>query len=283
MVVLLIILGCLFTRGIYEDKASAFRNEVISVFSDLNELSTRLNKYQIKKIGKIDVLANYKGAHGENFPHDFSFKYALKNNKIYFENEDGYNTLTINQDLFSFINGLTAKINVDDVKLFNDSTNLPSAKVNIDSKYLNKLYGTNFKTIEVTVYFGNILSKNIDKTIIKIDNITITKINKNYVINVDDYNIKFNFNKSGYSLNINDNIKMNVFNEVNSDRYTLVVGNYVYSFTLNGESLDFVASTGASIYNSIKVIAHYEDTQLKLEREIDKKDNPITRYFSEVK
>lgn len=283
MIVLLIILGCLFTTKIYKDKASAFHDEVISIFSDLNELSTRLNRYPIKNSGKIDVSANYKGAHGENFPHDFSFNYALKNNKIYFENEDGYNTLTINRALFNFLNGLTAKLNVDDVKLFNDSNDLTMAKVNIDSKYLNQLYGTNFKNIEVTVYFNNILSKNIEKTVIKLDDTIITKSGNNYVINIDDYIIKFNFNKSGYSLNINDNIKMNAFNEINNDRYTLVVGKYVYSITLNEENIEFVASTGASIYNSINVKAHYEDIQLKLEKELDIKENPITRYFSEVK
>lgn len=283
MIFLLIMMMGLFAKKIYEDKADVFNEELTSILTDFKELSAKVSRYEIRKSGKIGILANYKGAHGENFPHDFEFYYEIKDNKIYFENKDGYNSLNLNSDLLNFLKSFTNKIEENKVRASNSSINFTTASLNLNVEYINSVYKTSFKDITATIYFDNFLSKNVEKTVIKIDEMTITKIGKSYIIDVDDYNIKFNFNKNGYSLNINDNIKMNVFNETTNDRYTLVVGEYVYSFTTKTDGIDFVASTGASIYNSINVVAEYEDVELKYEEELDIKDNPITRYFNEAK
>ena len=282
MIFLLIIMMGLFAKKVYEDKGEVFNEELTTILNDFNELSTKIGRYEIKKSGKLSISANYKGAHGENFPHDFEFNYALKDNKLYFENQEGYNSLNLNKDLINLLKSLSKKIESDKVRASHSVINFTEASLNLNVEYINNIYKTSFKEITATIYFNNFLSKNVEKTVIKIDDITLTKIGKSYIIDIDDYNIKFNFNKSGYSININDNIKMNVFNETTNDRYTLVVGEYVYSFTVKSEGIDFVASTGASIYNSINVIAKYEDIELKLEEELATKDNHITRYFSEV-
>lgn len=283
MLSLIIIMLGLFAKTIYEDKAEVFNNELTSMIKDFNELSTKINRYEIKESGKLDISANYKGAHGENFPHDFEFNYALKENKLYFENDKGYNSLNINKDLINFLKSLSNKIDADKIQLSHSEVKFTTASVKLNVGYINKIYNTSFKEITANIYFENFLSRHVQKIVIKIDNITLTKIGNSYVIDVDDYNIKFNFNKQGYSLNINNDIKLNAFTETTNDRYSLVVGKYVYSFSVKGDGIDFVASTGASIYNSINVIATYEDVELELEKELDKEDNPITRYFSEVK
>ncbi len=283
MIALLILTSGLFVKKVYEDKAEVFKEEIENILQDINELSTKLNRYELQSTGTLAISANYKGAHGENFPHDFTFNYALEKNKIYFENEDGYNSLSLNKKLLGFIKGMTKKIDASQVTLSNTSINFTNPSIDIETKYLNEIYNTNFQKIKSTIYFENVLSKKIDRTVIQLDDITITKTGKSYIIEIGQYNIKFNFNKKGYSLNINDNIKMNVFNETTNDRYTLVVGAYVYSFTVNNSSIDFVASTGASIYNSINIVAKYGKYELKREKELAVVDNPITRYFSEVK
>lgn len=283
MIFLLIIMTGLFAKKVYEEKGKVFNEELKTILTDFNDISTKLNRYEIKKSGTLAISANYKGAHGENFPHDFEFSYALKDNKIYFENKDGYNSLNFNKDLITLLKSLNNKIETDKVRASNSTIGFIESSLNLNAEYINNIYKTSFKDITATVYFNNILSKHVEKTVIKVDDITITKIGKSYTIDVDDYHIKFNFNKNGYSLNINDHIKMNAFNETTNDRYTLVIGEYVYSFTIKGEGIDFVASTGASIYNSVNVVAEYSDIELKLEKELDVKDNPITRYFSEVK
>lgn len=283
MIFLLIMMMGVFAKKIYEDKGEVFNKELTTFLNDFKDLSTKVSRYEIKKVGKLSISANYKGAHGENFPHDFEFNYALKGNKIYFENKDGYNSLNLNKDLIDVLKSFNKKIEVDKVRASNSTINFTTATLNLNVEYINNLYKTSFKNITATVYFNNFLSKNVEKTVIKIDDIVITKIGKSYIIDVDDYNIKFNFNKSGYSININDDIKMNVFNETTNDRYTLVVGKYVYSFTVREDGIDFVASTGASIYNSFNVVAQYDDIELNLNKELDIEKNPITRYFSEVK
>ena len=283
MIFLLIIMMGLFAKRIYEDKAEVFTDELTSILKDFNELSTKVSRYEIKKSGKLEISANYRGAHGENFPHDFKFNYAVSGNKLYFENDKGYNTLSLNKELISFLSSLNKKIEDDKLHISNSVVNFTTASLNLNAEYINSVYNTSFKEISSTIYFSNFLSKNVEKTVIKLDDITITKIGNSYVINVDDYEIKFNFNKSGYSISINDDIKLNAFTETTNDRYTLVVGKYVYSFNVKGDGIDFVASTGASIYNSFNCIATYEDVELKLAKELDIEANPITRYFSEVK
>lgn len=283
MITLFILLAGFFVKRVYQDKIDVFEEEMKNIVEDINELSTKLNRYSIKSTGELAISANYKGAHGENFPHDFTFNFSLSKDKIFFENNDGYNSLNINQELIAFINNMRKKIDINKLGLGKFSYNFTNPSYEIGTTYLNSVYNTDFKNMKATIYFNNFLSNKVDRTVIELGNITITKTGESYVIEINNNKIKFNFNKNGYSLNINDDIKMNVFNETTNDRYSLVKGNYVYSFTINNESIDFVASTGASIYNSINVVATYKEYNLIKEKELSTTDNPITRYFSEVK
>lgn len=283
MVALFILFIGVFVKKIYLDKADILKSEVETVLEDINDLSGKAGRYKVSSTGELAISANYRGAHGENFPHDFTFNYVLENNTLYMENEDGYNSLKLDKDLMGFIKGIKKSLDESKVVILDNSINFMKSVINIDTSYINEVYNTNFKEIKATVYFENFLSKNVDKMVIEIDDIVITKIGKSYTIEVDDNTIKYNSNSSGYSLTINDNIKMNVFNETTNDRYTLVVDSYVYSFTVTNDSIDFVASSSASIYNSINVIVSYEDYELLLTEELDIEENPITRYFSAVK
>ena len=106
-------------------------------------------------------------------------------------------------------------------------------------------------------------------------NITITQLKEVYGKN----NITLTFGNKGYSLNINDKLKMNV---INYYQYNILINDTSLFLELTDEGFYLSALTTHAIYNSLEITGVYENADIEKNKEVDPILNPLYRYFNEV-
>lgn len=275
----ILVIGALILKGFGSD--SVTDNVLKDLNADLVSLNKYVNKYNIPLKGTTKMCANYKGAHGESFPRDFKFNYELEGNILYFSNEEGYTKLELDQRLVSLYNMFKKDIKDDILKVKEEKKDGNSINVTLDIDLINKHFDTEFKKCEVTINKKNAMSSEIKDITIVLDDYIITIDGNKYKIMYNDNKIDISVVKTGYSLAINDNVKMNVIYEDSVDKYNIIVDNYVYSLSISDNNVKFTPNSRASIYNSIETSFTGENVSVDKSKESDIKNNPLTRYFAE--
>lgn len=275
----ILVIGALILKGFGSD--SVTDNVLKDLNADLVSLNKYVNKYNIPLKGTTKMSANYKGAHGESFPRDFKFNYELEGNILYFSNEEGYTKLELDQRLVSLYNMFKKDIKEDILKVKEEKKDGNSINVTLDIDLINKHFDTEFKKCEVTINKKNAMSSEIKDITIVLDDYIITVDGNKYKIMYNDNKIDISVVKTGYSLAINDNVKMNAIYEDSVDKYNIIVDNYVYSLSISDNNVKFTPNSRASIYNSIETSFIGENVSVDKSKESDIKNNPLTRYFAE--
>lgn len=275
----ILVIGALILKGFGSD--SVTDNVLKDLNADLVSLNKYVNKYNIPLKGTTKMCANYKGAHGESFPRDFKFNYELEGNILYFSNEEGYTKLELDQRLVSLYNMFKKDIKENILKVKEEKKDGNSINVTLDIDLINKHFDTEFKKCEVTINKKNAMSSEIKDITIVLDDYIITIDGNKYKIMYNDNKIDISVVKTGYSLAINDNVKMNVIYEDSVDKYNIIVDNYVYSLSISDNNVKFTPNSRASIYNSIETSFTGENVSVDKSKESDIKNNPLTRYFAE--
>lgn len=275
----ILVIGALILKGFGSD--SVTDNVLKDLNADLVSLNKYVNKYNIPLKGTTKMRANYKGAHGESFPRDFKFNYELEGNILYFSNEEGYTKLELDQRLVSLYNMFKKDIKENILKVKEEKKDGNSINVTLDIDLINKHFDTEFKKCEVTINKKNAMSSEIKDITIVLDDYIITIDGNKYKIMYNDNKIDISVVKTGYSLAINDNVKMNVIYEDSVDKYNIIVDNYVYSLSISDNNVKFTPNSRASIYNSIETSFTGENVSVDKSKESDIKNNPLTRYFAE--
>lgn len=258
------------------------KNKVINDYENLMRTNLDLvnnivNKYEIQKSGYVEVVANYKGAHGENYPAIFNYNYLLSD-KLYLE-DDHYVGIDLNDDLLKIISVLR-KINKIDINNY-DKLKKESSKLYIeyDPKYINNLIGTDFKKVNVDVVLKGFIKK-LEKIIINLDDIKIV-IDKNVNVLFEDINMDIKLDEKATYVNVNNKLKMNIFMKDNYS-FSIVINGQVYSLELTEEGANIKFNSSAAIYNSLSIKVKYKEMDLNLKDElVNINDNPIIRYLSE--
>lgn len=249
-----------------EDKALSL------IETHVKDISSFISKYDIKANGVVNISANYKGAHGESYPAEFTYNYELTD-KLYFEDEE-YTYLDINADVLDIVKNLK-DINKFDVYKYKTK--------NVNKNAIIYTYDFDvFKNFQVKIFTKGLIKK-VDYIEVDIDDYKIT-VDKNKIDVVVGHNdIEIVKNNTGYYLSINGKLKCNIF--INKDNYTfsIVLNNMVYYLEINNEGLVIKFNSSSAIYNSIDMKVKYDDNKLnknKLSSNFD--DNPIIRYLSRV-
>ncbi len=248
------------------------------ITSKINIISSIVNKYDISPSGEVEVVANYKGAHGENYPANFNYNYTL-DDKLYFEDEE-YTSIDVNKNLLSVIGSLKNIENVDVSKYESVKKSGNKIKIMYDEKTINEVLKTNFKSISAEVNMSGIIKK-IKEINIILDDINITVNGDDLHITYNSKTIDLNLKEDATYVNINNKLKMNIFTK-NNYNFSIVFNNQVYSLELLEDGLNLKFNTSASIYNSMSIKVKYKGVSLEKKREANNyNDNPIIRYLSE--
>ena len=147
----------------------------------------------------------------------------------------------------------------------------------MDKDIINQIYSTDFKTITIDVKTNGFI-KQVSSYSLRLDD---------YVININDKKIEVNgknkltltFGNIGYSLNINDKLKMNV---INYYQYNILINDTSLFLELTDEGFYLSALTTHAIYNSLEITGVYENVDIEKNKEVDPILNPLYRYFNEV-
>lgn len=276
IVALFISVVCIHT--IYNDDFK-LRDHVIN---DLNEKIIKVGDYarniniSFNKTGKIKLNALYKGAHGESNPSEFNYNFSLDNGIYIVENEDGFlefdmSILTKIIDTFASLKTLEPEL------IVNKTTKNNIIVYELDKDIINQIYSTDFKTITIDVKTNGFI-KQVSSYSLRLDD---------YVININDKKIEVNgrnnitltFGNKGYSLNINDKLKMNV---INYYQYNILINDTSLFLELTDEGFYLSALTTHAIYNSLEITGVYENADIEKNKEVDPILNPLYRYFNEV-
>ena len=252
------------------------------VINDLNEKIIKVGDYarniniSFNKTGKIKLNALYKGAHGESNPSEFNYNFSLNDGVYIVENEDGFlefdmSILTKIIDTFASLKTLEPEL------IVNKTTKNNNIVYELDKDIINQIYSTDFKTITIDVKTNGFI-KQVSSYSLRLDD---------YVININDKKIEVNgknnitltFGNKGYSLNINDKLKMNV---INYYQYNILINDTSLFLELTDEGFYLSALTTHAIYNSLKITGVYENVDIEKNKEVDPILNPLYRYFSEV-
>lgn len=241
------------------------------ISTNIELIDNVINKYEIKNQGEVEVTANYKGAHGENYPATFNYNYELSD-KLYLENEE-YSSIDIDDDLLKIIDVLKKLKNVDITKYKKKS----NKKLTYDANYINEVLGTDFKNVRVDIKTRG-FNKRLNGVVIYLDDIKLEINNKNIYINYDTH---VSLNKDACYVNVKNKLRMNIFIK-ETISFSIVLNDQVYSLELMDDGMNIKFSTSASIYNSLDIKVKYKDITLNKNKELsDYKDNPIIRYLSE--
>lgn len=252
------------------------------VINDLNEKIIKVGDYarniniSFNKTGKIKLNALYKGAHGESNPSEFNYNFSLNNGVYIVENEDGFlefdmSILTKIIDTFASLKTLEPEL------IVNKTTKNNNIVYELDKDIINQIYSTDFKTITIDVKTNGFI-KQVSSYSLRLDD---------YVININDKKIEVNgknnitltFGNKGYSLNINDKLKMNV---INYYQYNILINDTSLFLELTDEGFYLSALTTHAIYNSLEITGVYENADIEKNKEVDPILNPLYRYFNEV-
>lgn len=252
------------------------------VINDLNEKIIKVGDYarniniNFNKTGKIKLNALYKGAHGESNPSEFNYNFSLDNGIYIVENEDGFlefdmSILTKIIDTFASLKTLEPEL------IVNKTTKNNNIVYELDKDIINQIYSTDFKTITIEVKTNGFI-KQVSSYSLRLDD---------YVININDKKIEVNgknnitltFGNKGYSLNINDKLKMNV---INYYQYNILINDTSLFLELTDEGFYLSALTTHAIYNSLEITGVYENADIEKNKEVDPILNPLYRYFNEV-
>lgn len=252
------------------------------VINDLNEKIIKVGDYarniniSFNKTGKIKLNALYKGAHGESNPSEFNYNFSLDNGIYIVENEDGFlefdmSILTKIIDTFASLKTLEPEL------IVNKTTKNNIIVYELDKDIINQMYSTDFKTITIDVKTNGFI-KQVSSYSLRLDD---------YVVNINDKKIEVNgknnitltFGNKGYSLNINDKLKMNV---INYYQYNILINDTSLFLELTDEGFYLSALTTHAIYNSLEITGVYENADIEKNKDVDPILNPLYRYFNEV-
>lgn len=262
---------------------NASKNKCLDEYKDkisnkINIISSIVNKYSIGLSGEVEVVANYKGAHGENYPANFNYNYSL-DDKLYFEDEE-YTSIDVNKNLLSVIDSLKNIENVDVSKYESVKKSGNKIKIIYNEKNINEVLKTDFKSISAEINMSGFIRK-IKEINIILDDINITVNRDDLHIIYNSKTIDLNLKEDATYVNINNKLKMNIFTK-NNYNFSIVFNNQVYSLELLEDGFNLKFNTSASIYNSMSIKVKYKSVSLEKKREAKNyNDNPIIRYLSE--
>lgn len=258
---------------------NGYTNRQIDNFIDrYEEFYKYISMHPIYDEGTLDINANYRGAHGENYPNRFVFDYKLDNSNIIFSNGDGYREYGYDNKIFEFIKNIR-KLDKNTLRKIIDESKIEGNRIIIDREKINDITDLSIDNMSITFESENIV-KRLKRIVIDIDNMEISIQGDNIKINYKDNVININKNSAGYYLSINDNLKMNAFLNDNKNTYSIIIKDKVLRVEVSDTELIVFGGFESAIYNSIEITSNKNKSNIVKNRELELNDIPVLRYFT---
>lgn len=267
----------IFTHSSQKQVLSVVTNEINKKLDLINDI---VDRFPIKSTGIAEVTANYKGAHGENYPAKFNYNYEVLD-KIYFE-DTSYSSIDNSIGIIMLFNALSnvSNLNLDNYKSI--SSEGSKRIIMYDNKYINEILGTNFKSVRVEVKTKGLI-KRLSDIHVFLDDIDITLDNNDIKVSYDDKGALISLSDNAVYVNVNDKLKMNIFMKNDGNNFSIVLNDKVYSVQMSKNEANIKFSSPSSIYNSMSIKLIYKDVSLSKTNALENiEDNPVLRYLNEA-
>ncbi len=274
---IIIVLLLVFIASIYFINKNYTNKQIDAFINKYQVFYQYINKHPIYDEGVIDVSANYRGAHGENYPNKFKYNYKLEDSLAYFSNEEGYKEYKYDSQLYELIKKIRA-LAPNELNNIIRNSKIKDNKVIVDVSEINKITNSNIKEISITFNSSNIIKK-LKSIEIKIDDIVVIIDDTNIDINSKNDNINIRINSAGYFLNINDTLKMNAFLNSDKNTYSIVIDDKVIRVEVSDTELKVFGGFESAIYNSIELSITKEKVSIVKTKELELESVPMLRYF----
>ena len=237
---------CLY--NIYNDEERIKSDVIDSINKNISLISEYARNLSINfdKSGTVKLNALYKGAHGESNPNEFNYNFKMDNGIITLENEQGF----VNYDLSKIYN------------LVNTFSSIKSFA----------------KELLIEVKTTGFIQK-VKEYVIVLDDYKISTRKNKIVIQGKDNKITLTTSNKGYSLNINDKLKVNV---IDFYQYNIFINGTSLFMELTDNNFYLNALTTHAIYNALEITGTYDNVSISKTQEAKKEENPVNRYFNEV-
>ena len=235
--------------------------------------------YQYRREGTINVTANYRGAHGENNPHDFEYLFMVKDNKLFISDNDGFNYL----EDFNYLELINAVNNINDsVK----PTSIKDGVIELDTKVISDLCYRKIDSMYLEVSTKGFI-KRVSETKLHIkyedkdDVIVFNEDLTNGRGTLFNKEVKYNKTTQGVSLQIGNDFKMNIFKKNDHIEYNIVSGEYTYRLFFYENKIKANVSGDAAIFRGLEMTFDFDkQIPFELTKQVDPKTICITRYFN---
>lgn len=246
---------------------------------NINTIVQKMDNYLTNKTifenGTLVATAKYKGAHGEKYPSVYNFNYELDKDTLNIKvgNNEGYQENVINSKLikiFLKLNSLT-KEEIKSVK--EDKT--------INKNNFNKVFGTNFNLVKLDIKVKGFLNREATTTL-TLDNILVEINEKELIIHKGNNIIRIKVSDIGYSLFINDSLKMNMIASNDKDKYNIVIKDRSFYATITENEIEINTENQSAIYNGLNLLFKKGTEKVLENNKISYDDIPVFRYYNNL-
>ncbi len=295
-----IIIIIIILTSIYHNN-KIYQNYEKQIQAKIEEIYNNIYSYNYKDSGHIDLVANYRGAHGEANPANFSYDFKLTNTSLTLGNSDGYHTEGISDDYKTYADNTLKELNnytVEDYKNIISHNIIAESKNNkliitLDKDYINKIFNSNFTNITLTFNLKGLIYKKVDNLTLNIkytydgnnidNNLTISSDLKTIIGEINNLDFRYYENSNGFSISYDTVFKLNKIEYDNYNEINIVFSSYSVTLDLYKDYIDFYVSGEAAIYKGLTMkITFTDDININQDNEIDGHSIPIIRYFTNL-
>ena len=249
----------------------------------VEDFYVHFNKYTYTNMGSLNINAKYKGAHGEAYPANYTYDFKLVDYNLYIGDDIGYGIQTIDEQIINVINSLSSiKYQDDFIKIVNTEEVNDGVIITLDNELFNKVFNTKYDNIKLLINVEGFI-KELSSYTLTLDDVVI-KVN-DLKINIKESSNEINIilNKNGYSLSLNDKLKMNVFYLDNKNQYNIVINDKVILIETRDNEIYSVLSSEAAIYHSLELTYKFGIANINENIQYDDMNIvPLIRYLNNI-
>lgn len=272
-IMLIIILPMFF---LYYNSKNISKKALLEVEHMTTKIDEIIHHFPKITSGKILTSALYKGAHGENYPKDFTYSFVYDKQVLTLENDIGSNNRILKDPLVNIL-FQEITLNKEMFKVIKEEKIKSKYILYLDEDTINDFLKSNFKEakLEITASF---LFFKIKEIKLFLDDFEITLVDNNVKIQMGNNLINLTINDNNYSLDINSRMRMNAFLD-EKQKYNVVINNNIIYVEVDKENILIKASTPSAIYNGLNLNIKSGTYEIKNREHIDDINIPIWRYF----
>lgn len=223
----------------YLESYNTFIYEEIASFKEYPSLET----------GILTGSLYYQGAHKEPYPTNIEFTFFQENEELFIQNEKGYTNIIRSKEPIAIMKALKNRKVIEKIL---EITTKKDNIITLNCNNINEIFHQNFKTCKGKIKTTG-LQKKINEIEIQLDD-NILVLNDKHITYKSPYNdINLYLIPNGYSLNINNQLKIQKEQKEQEHTYHIIKNNDVFRINIAKDYVKFKIETPKDSFHSLEL------------------------------